>query len=207
MTTMQSNFSLSDSLRKDKLFGASYGTVKNGIAEYAFILTNKERTCKIHGGGKFPGDPDTLSSLCAETAGALGLVAAIWHISDLSPPICQCTFQAYIDNKTVLSRIHQSQMPHNRMQPLIPDYNMAKQLAEEITDSPSKGNWQWVKSHQEGSTIDIELNGEADDLAAQYQNDLTPPPPYESPTSTKIWFESPKGVMHHLRKKIFHDQL
>lgn len=205
--TKQVSIPIIDCLAQNDIFCASDGSLKDGIAAFSYGITNIERTCSITGGGKCTGAPATLSSLCAETTGALGIISIIGCIDTALPSQCHTQFRAFIDNSTVVKRISNILGKTAALSPLAPAFDLAQQLHTSIQNCTRNGHWKWVRGHQTDESIETQLNNEADTLADEFrQNDSRTPKYHASPTS-KIWFESTHSIIHHLTKETFHESI
>lgn len=156
------------------LLGGSDGSVKHGHGSYAYKLQASTMENSLGGMGKCSKTYEQCYSLFAENQGALTVSICIEMICNVHK-ISGGNYKVVIDNQEVTDRLEPETKKINRKSWLVPNYDTTKQLKHICSRSSTKGEWSWIKGHQDIITEETKINNEVD-CEAKKAHDQCPCP-------------------------------
>ena len=156
-------------MRSKNLLCASYGSLKDNVASYSYRILKQSSPHGIHGGGICYGYKHQLSSLRAESFGALALIIVINEIVRMhKQPHDSLEYWVYIDNKEVIRRINNT-TTLRLTEYYAPEYEISEEITSQIRNTCAKGHWLWIKSHTEAQDQASIINWYVDKLVEHFR--------------------------------------
>ena len=120
---------------------------KNGIAAYGYCINHSIAPLTIKGGKTYDSHPLTASAFDAEAYGAMGITYALRKIIPQGEYDPDMDFTAVIDNQEVITTINECIIENKYLHPMIPFYEIFKQIQCNFEILGFHGIWEWIKTH------------------------------------------------------------
>lgn len=150
------------------------GSLKDTTSAYAVCIHTSGNEDIISYGEICPMIDSKISSLYPELCGDLAVSKLIKHLVDPTNPSSHA-YQVYIDNRETVSRCQCDY----KLLPTASYYNISSDLIRTIRATPSLGQWNWIKSHQDLTDLPTVLNNKADNYSNKIRESFAsePSPP------------------------------
>ena len=156
-------------MRSKNLLCASYGSLKDIVASYSYRILEQSSPHGIQGGEICYGYKYQLSSLRAESFGALALIILINEIVQIHrQPQDSLEYWVYIDNKEVIPCINNI-MNLRLTEYYAPEYELSEEITNQICNTSAKGHWTWIESHTEAQDQASIINRYVDKLDEHFR--------------------------------------